>query len=202
MLVFFFQKHQISKDAWETSGLKVKEGKANHSPLALATRYAIPIRDQVPIIMRKFNRLYWRSPSYNFVRLLVTVATALVFGSLYWGQGNIKDSTDIGQVQNAMGVLFTGMSFMGMTNLITSLPIVAAEREVYFRERAASMYSSAPFAVVSGLVEVPYLFLQVRGSALDNIILFHVWSCLLGSFFSHAQLRAEWRPLCCQVFSQ
>lgn len=156
-----FQTHQVSKDVREEANRLVKEGNVNHNPLTLASRYAIPIRDQIPIIMRKFNKLYWRSPSYNFVRLLVTVATALVFGSLYWGQGKIKDKTDEGQVQNAMGVLFTGMSFMGMTNLITSLPIVAAEREVFFRERAASMYSSAPFAVVSGIVELPYLVLQV-----------------------------------------
>lgn len=140
----------------------IKEGSVNNHPLTLSQRYAIPIAAQIPVIMNKFNILYWRSPSYNIVRMIVTTVTALLFGSLFWGKGDLGDHPDLGDIQSAMGVLFAGISFMGMINLLSSIPTVIAEREVYFRERAASMYSSFPFAVATGVVELPYLACQVR----------------------------------------
>lgn len=94
--------------------------------------------------------------------MMVTTVTALLFGSMFWGKGDLGDHPGISDVQNAMGVLFAGVSFMGMINLLSSVPMVIAEREVYFRERAASMYSSFPFAIASGVVEIPYLACQVR----------------------------------------
>ena len=39
-------------------------------------------------------------------------------------------------------------------------PVMAAERLVFYRERAASMYAPIPFAIATGVVEIPYLILQ------------------------------------------
>lgn len=47
-----------------------------------------------------------------------------------------------------------------MVNLITAMPVVAQERTVFYRERAASMYSALPFAIAAGSVEVPYILAQ------------------------------------------
>ncbi|CAD7702122.1 unnamed protein product [Ostreobium quekettii] len=134
------------------------------SPLKLSTVFAVPPSLQAKVLLHKFFVSYWRSPAYNLVRMIMTAVVALVFGSLYYGEGDIpRDSdgtTEVANVQNIMGVLFVAMSFMGMTNLITVLPVVAAEREVYYKERAASMYQAAPYALASGLVELPYLAAQ------------------------------------------
>jgi hypothetical protein len=43
---------------------------------------------------------------------------------------------------------------------MTVQPIVAAERVVYYRERAASMYSPMPYALAQGVAELPYLAAQ------------------------------------------
>jgi ABC-2 type transporter len=57
-------------------------------------------------------------------------------------------------VQNVMGVLFSASTFQGMFNFMNILPVLAAERAVFYRERAASMYSTAPYSSAVGLVEV------------------------------------------------
>ncbi|GMH32356.1 hypothetical protein BSKO_00190 [Bryopsis sp. KO-2023] len=159
-----YENHDICAANEEDANQLVKESAATHSPLTLSGHYAIPLSWQISVLMKKFLITYWRSPAYNFVRMVVTIVTALVFGSVYWGKGSITADENgfasAKDVQNIMGVLFVGMSFMGMTNLISSLPMVASEREVFYRERAASMYSSFPYALATGLVEVPYLLCQ------------------------------------------
>ncbi len=33
---------------------------------------------------KKLTLAYWRNPSYNFMRLLLTLGCALIYGSLYY----------------------------------------------------------------------------------------------------------------------
>lgn len=47
-----------------------------------------------------------------------------------------------------------------MFNLVSAMPVVGFERSVFYRERAASMYSSAAFSAALALVEVPFVLLQ------------------------------------------
>ncbi len=39
-------------------------------------------------------------------------------------------------------------------------PVIAIERIVYHRERAAGMYAAMPYALAQGDVEIPYLVVQ------------------------------------------
>ena len=43
--------------------------------------------------MVKFTSAYWRMPSYNYVRYVMTVVTALLYGSLYYRAADIQGST-------------------------------------------------------------------------------------------------------------
>ena len=40
------------------------------------------------------------------------------------------------------------------------MPLCIAEREVFYRERAAAMYTAGPLSLAQGLVELPYLAAQ------------------------------------------
>lgn len=88
-----------------------------------------------------------------------------------------------------MGSLYSACIFLGVSNSSSVQPVVSVERTVYYRERAAKMYSSLPYAVaqvlssfmalydfeitvltlsnclhfvshVQGLVEIPYILAQ------------------------------------------
>ena len=43
---------------------------------------------------------------------------------------------------------------------VPAQPVIAIERIVYHRERAAGMYAAMPYALAQGDVEVPYLVVQ------------------------------------------
>lgn len=59
---------------------------------------------------------------------------------------------------NVIGALYAAVLFLGVNNSSTVQPVVAVERSVFYRERAAGMYSALPyaFAQVDILVNVFY----------------------------------------------
>jgi ABC-2 type transporter len=46
-----------------------------------------------------------------------------------------------------MGSLYSACIFLGVNNSSSVQPVVSVERTVYYRERAARMYSSLPYAI-------------------------------------------------------
>ena len=47
---------------------------------------------------------------------------------------------------NAMGSMYAAVLFLGFQNASSVQPVVAVERTVFYRERAAGMYSAMPLA--------------------------------------------------------
>ena len=45
-----------------------------------------PVRVQT--LLKKFSIAYWRTPEYNYMRVIVTVSMAFVLGTLYWKIGH------------------------------------------------------------------------------------------------------------------
>lgn len=48
---------------------------------------------------------------------------------------------------NLMGAVFTAVFFLGGSNTTSVQPIVAIERTVLYREKAAGLYSSLTYAI-------------------------------------------------------
>lgn len=138
---------------------------------------------------------YWRSPDYNLVRFFFTFACALMLGTIFWKIGQKRwfftgqsstalnspkahpsdahystrscrsNSTDLLTI---IGAMYAAVLFVGINNCSTVQPIVAIERTVFYRERAAGMYSALPYAIAqvdkSTLLATCILFLDCIGS--------------------------------------
>jgi hypothetical protein len=46
-----------------------------------------------------------------------------------------------------VGSMYAAVMFVGCENCITVQPLIAVERTVFYRERAAGMYSAIPYAL-------------------------------------------------------
>uniref|UniRef100_A0A1S3WXZ0 ABC transporter G family member 31-like n=1 Tax=Nicotiana tabacum TaxID=4097 RepID=A0A1S3WXZ0_TOBAC len=130
----------------------------NSQPLKFTTMYSQGALSQFRICLWKQNLVYWRSPSYNAVRLFFTTLSALILGSVFWDVGSRRDSTQ--NLFVVMGALYSSCLFLGVNNASSVQPVVAIERTVFYREKAAGMYSPLPYAVAQGLVEIPYILIQ------------------------------------------
>ncbi|XP_009343426.2 pleiotropic drug resistance protein 1 [Pyrus x bretschneideri] len=139
----------------------IKEFSTPASPskdLYFPTRYSQPFLVQTIACLWKQHWSYWRNPLYNAVRLLFTTVIALMLGSMFWNLGSkTRRQQDL---FNAMGSMYTAVLFLGVQNATSVQPIVAIERTVFYREKAAGMYSALPYAFAQVLIELPYILLQ------------------------------------------
>nr|XP_009773762.1 PREDICTED: pleiotropic drug resistance protein 1-like [Nicotiana sylvestris] len=122
------------------------------------SQYSQPFWTQCMACLWKQHWSYWRNPAYTAVRLLFTVFVALAIGTMFWDLG-----TKVGKSQdvfNAMGSMYAAVFFLGFQNTASVLPVVAIERTVFYRERAAGMYSAFPYAFGQVFIEMPYVFVQ------------------------------------------
>ncbi|KAM1341583.1 hypothetical protein ACFX2F_006016 [Malus domestica] len=127
-------------------------------PLKFASTYSQTTLSQFLICLWKQNLVYWRSPHYNAMRLIFTTISALVFGSAFWNVGTKRDSPQA--LMMVMGALYAACLFLGVNNASSVQPIVSIERTVFYREKAAGMYSPLAYAAAQGLVEIPYIAVQ------------------------------------------
>ncbi|KAH9288446.1 hypothetical protein KI387_032563 [Taxus chinensis] len=101
---------------------------------------------------------YWRSPGYNLVRLSFTLIEAVLFGIIYWQKGTkINDQQDLFTM---MGAIYGATLSIGINNCSTVQPFVDVERSVFYREKAAGMYSPIAYALAQVVIELPCVLFQ------------------------------------------
>ncbi|XP_059077764.1 pleiotropic drug resistance protein 1 [Cryptomeria japonica] len=126
--------------------------------LYFESQFSQPFLIQTEACLWKQHLSYWRNPQYNVIRFFFTLVCALLFGTIFWKMGSkIKKQQD---VLNAMGSMFAAIVFIGVNNASSIQPVVEVERTVFYREKAAGMYSPLPYAFAQILIELPYVFLQ------------------------------------------
>jgi len=128
------------------------------SDLNFPTQYSRSLFTQCLACLWKQKLSYWRNPSYTAVRIMFTVIIALLFGTMFWDLGGrTKKQQDL---FNAMGSMYAAVLYLGVQNSGSVQPVVVVERTVFYRERAAGMYSALPYAFGQVLIELPYIFVQ------------------------------------------
>ncbi|XP_045801854.1 ABC transporter G family member 36 [Trifolium pratense] len=122
------------------------------------TQYSQSTLGQFKSCLWKQWLTYWRSPDYNLVRYFFTLAAALMVGTVFWKAGKKRHSS--ADLNTIIGALYGSVFFVGVNNCQTVQPVVAVERTVFYRERAAGMYSALPYAIAQVVCEIPYVFFE------------------------------------------
>jgi len=78
----------------------------------------------------------------NILLLMKTKATKLVIIAMWLLL--CRESTQ--QVMVTMGAIFSSLLFVGVKNATSVQPVVSVERTVFYREKAAGMYSPIAYA--------------------------------------------------------
>ncbi|KAL2326679.1 hypothetical protein Fmac_025737 [Flemingia macrophylla] len=69
---------------------------------------------------------------------------------------------------NLLGAMYASVFFLGASNTNSVQPVVAIERTVLYRERAAGMYSELPYAI--GQVTIEVIYVAIQSLAYTNIL--------------------------------
>ena len=78
--------------------------------------------------------------------LLYTCVFLLVSENLALTKNILITRTRQQDLMNLLGALYAAVLFLGATNASTVQDVVVIERTVFYRERAAGMYSELPYA--------------------------------------------------------
>ncbi|KAL6861800.1 hypothetical protein ACP4OV_017500 [Aristida adscensionis] len=128
------------------------------SDLNFPTKHSQSFVTQCMACLWKQNLSYWRNPPYNAVRFFFTITIALLFGTIFWDLGGKMEKPQ--DLFNAVGSMYGAVLFIGFVNANSVQPVVAVERTVFYREKAAGMYSAFAYAFGQVVIELPYGLVQ------------------------------------------
>ncbi|KAF5953991.1 hypothetical protein HYC85_006847 [Camellia sinensis] len=121
-------------------------------------KYSQPFITQCKACFWKQHWSYWRNPQYNGIRFFMTIVIGALFGSVFWNKG--QQTTKQQDLENLVGAMYAAVLFLAGSNANSVLPIVAIERTVFYREKAAGMYSALPYAFAQVSIEMVYVTIQ------------------------------------------
>ncbi|KAG6677538.1 hypothetical protein I3842_14G032500 [Carya illinoinensis] len=124
--------------------------------LYVPTKYSQSFTSQCNACFRKQYWSYWRNPRYNTIRFLLTIVIGIIFGLVFLNKGHHQKQ----DLLNLLGAMFAAVVFLGGINSSIVLFVVAIERIVFYREKAAGMYSALPYVFGQVAVETLYLIIQ------------------------------------------
>ncbi|KAF5931109.1 hypothetical protein HYC85_031982 [Camellia sinensis] len=132
--------------------------------LYFPTKYSQSFLTQCLACFWKQHWSYWRNSQYNAIRFFMTIVIGIIFGVIFLGKGSkIQQQQDL---LNLLGATYSAILFLGASNANAVQIVVAVERTVFYRERAAGMYSELPYAFAQVAIETIYVVIQTLMYAL------------------------------------
>ncbi|XP_042458774.1 ABC transporter G family member 45-like [Zingiber officinale] len=137
---------------------ELSERQTNTEDLHFKSKYTQSFSSQCISCLWKQHRSYWKNPEHNVVRFIITFSVSLLFGLVFFKIGSRRDTQQ--DIFNILGAMYGSALFIGFANASVVQPIVERERIVFYREKAAGMYSSLPYAIAQVAIEIPYVVSQ------------------------------------------
>jgi hypothetical protein len=151
-----FQVSKLHKDCLQNINditSNSKEEEKISFPSVFATSTATQIRE----VMARTRIVYWRSPSYNTVRIMVAALLAFLIGSVYVSDRVPSNESDM---NSRATTIFMAYLFIAVNSLNTVLAVFEAERNMYYRHKASRMYDKTAILIAFTIAEAPFIMLS------------------------------------------
>ena len=125
--------------------------------VSFPSKFATSTSTQIQEVMARAKLIYWRSPSYNGVRLAVAAILALLIGSVYVSNRTPEDESDM---NSRATTIFMAYLFIAVNSLNTVLAVFEAERNMFYRHKGSLMYDKKAILLAFTLSEAPFIILS------------------------------------------
>ncbi|XP_004291542.1 PREDICTED: pleiotropic drug resistance protein 2-like [Fragaria vesca subsp. vesca] len=162
--------------------------------LYFPTKYSQSFPTQCKACFWKQHWSYWRNSQYNAIRFFTTIVIGALFGIIFWNKGDVLEKEQ--DIINLMGATYAAVLFLGAGNGHSVQSVVSIERTVFYRERAAGMYSELPYAFAQVAIETIYVAIQSFIYCLllffmigykfkiEKFLYFYYFTCMCFTYFS------------------
>jgi hypothetical protein len=151
-----FQVSNLHKDCLQriddTTSKSKEEGK-----VSFPSMYATSTATQIYQVMARTRLVYWRSPSYNTVRIMVATLLAFLIGSVYVTN---RVPTDESDMNSRATTIFMAYLFISVNSLNTVLAVFEAERNMFYRHKASLMYDKTAILIAFTVAEFPFIMIS------------------------------------------
>mmetsp|Transcript_10621 Transcript_10621/g.23582 ORF Transcript_10621/g.23582 Transcript_10621/m.23582 type:complete len:1476 (+) Transcript_10621:75-4502(+) len=136
---------------------RIKEicaGATDENKVVFVSKYATTLGTQSLEVLKKAAVVYFRSPSYNVTRNIVSVVVAVLFGTCFI---NYRDPSNESELNSVFNSIFVATLFLSVSSQNTILNVFEKERNMYYRHREARMYSSWALLQAYTVAEYPFI---------------------------------------------
>lgn len=108
------------------------------------------------LISGRLNLIYWRSPTYNLSRLLISLVIAFILGSSFVTTRQLGVFTEP-EIRARLSVIFLSFIITGIMAIMSVLPVMSKIRDMFYRHHDAGMYDSGALGLALGVAEKFYI---------------------------------------------
>ena len=130
-------------------------GQSDDNKVSFKSQFATSRRTQAVAVLKRTMTLYFRTPSYNSVRMLIAIAVALIFSTVYIP---FVPPTNESTLNSIMNSIYISVLFLCVNALNTVLALFEFERNMFYRHKAAGMYNARALVMGFTISEMPYIF--------------------------------------------
>ena len=145
---------------------QIKENRNPDDEIKFETEYAVSGARRRQLVNRRLRTIYWRSPTYNLVRMTVSIVIAFILGSVFILDWDKETYTEV-EMRDRLSVIFLSFIIIGIMAILSVLPVMTMIRDMYYRHRDAGMYGSGAIGSALGVAEKWFL---VVGSILFTAV--------------------------------
>ncbi len=164
----FAESYRASQDFEDLmSNLQSMKDNTNpESKLSFSAKFAASKTVRQRLVNQRLRTIYWRSPTYNLARLMVSLVIAFILGSVFLGNWR-PDVLSESEISGMLSVIFLSFIIVGILAMISVLPVMKQIRDQHYRQRAAGMLDDQSLAWALGTAEKYFI---VVASALFCIV--------------------------------
>ncbi|KAG8382796.1 hypothetical protein BUALT_Bualt05G0114500 [Buddleja alternifolia] len=141
---------QISSTLYATPLTRLDLNNTTKSRKTINTKHKGGWWRQFRLLLKRAWMQAFRDGPTNKIRARMSIASALIFGSVFWRMGRSQTS-----IQDRMGLLQVAAINTAMAALTKTVGVFPKERAIVDRERAKGSYSLGPYLLSKLLAEIP-----------------------------------------------
>lgn len=134
----------------------VKEAPSKTDRILFDSEFATTRRKRGELVNQRLQTIYWRSPTYNLARVMVSLIIACILGSVFIFKRNYAMYAEV-DIRARLATIFLSFIITGILAITSSLPVMTKIRDMYYRHRDAGMYDSYSMGIALGVAEKPFI---------------------------------------------
>jgi len=126
-------------------------------------KHARSLGERNLLMARRLGLIYWRSPSYNYSRMLLCIFMGVLLSSVFFSNARPSSFTETA-IKSIISTIFISFIIVGVLSITTVMPVMVKIRDVFYRHRAAgmldhnSLFWALAYAEMKFIISASFLF--------------------------------------------